>query len=102
MTSAEQKRLIEALKYKTGKMLPKDKYDYEMFMKRDKDDEDLDSLSMKRLESLPLNIRGRSKLNIIQRAKFKSLPKASLREKPQLKSKTHFLNFWILTRSFKI
>ncbi|MFZ1081262.1 MAG: hypothetical protein WAO19_04980 [Candidatus Kryptoniota bacterium] len=52
MTNAEQRKLIEGLKYKTGKMLPKDKYDYEMFVKRDKDDEDLDSLSMKRLQEL--------------------------------------------------
>jgi len=52
MTSAEQKKLIEALKYKTGKMLSKDKYDYDMFAKRDKDDEDLDSLSMRRLREL--------------------------------------------------
>jgi hypothetical protein len=52
MTNAEQRKLIEALKYKAGKMLSKDKYDYEMFVKRDKDDEDLDSLSMRRLREL--------------------------------------------------
>ncbi|MCL5267875.1 MAG: hypothetical protein M1469_07220 [Bacteroidetes bacterium] len=52
MTSAEQRKLLEGLKYKTSKMLSKDKYDYEMFLKRDKDDEDLDSLSMKRLKEL--------------------------------------------------
>ena len=52
MSSAEQKKMIEALKYKTSKMPPKDKYDYEMFLKRDKDDEDLDMLSMKRLREL--------------------------------------------------
>jgi len=52
MTNSEQRKLIEALKYKTAKMLPKDKYDYEMFVKRDKDDEDLDSLSLKRLREL--------------------------------------------------
>ena len=33
-------------------MIPRDKYDYEMFVKRDKDDEDLDSLSMRRLKEL--------------------------------------------------
>ncbi len=33
-------------------MAPKDKYDYEMYVKRDKDDEDLDSLSMKRLRDM--------------------------------------------------
>ncbi len=52
MTNAEQRKLIDALKDKTSKMLPKDKYDYEMFLKRDKDDEDLDSLSVKRLREL--------------------------------------------------
>ena len=52
MTNSEQRKLIEALKYKTSKMLPKDKYDYEMLVKRDKDDEDLDSLSLKRLREL--------------------------------------------------
>ena len=52
MTNAEQRKLLEALRYKTGKMLSKDKYDYDMFVKRDKDDEDLDSLSMKRLREL--------------------------------------------------
>jgi hypothetical protein len=52
MTSIDQRKLIEALRYKTSKMLPKDKYDYEMLVKRDRDDEDLDSLSMKRLREL--------------------------------------------------
>ncbi|MGO9482298.1 MAG: hypothetical protein ACLP05_11045 [Candidatus Kryptoniota bacterium] len=52
MSSIDQKKLIEALKYKTSKMAPKDKYDYEMYVKRDKDDEDLDSLSMKRLRDM--------------------------------------------------
>ncbi|MCL4509832.1 MAG: hypothetical protein M1470_02015 [Bacteroidetes bacterium] len=59
MTSAEQKKLIEELKYKTSKMVPKDKYDYEMFVKRDKDDEDLDSLSMKRLRELHAKYSGK-------------------------------------------
>ncbi len=52
MSSVDQKKLIEGLRYRTSKMLSKDKYDYEMFVKRDKDDEDLDSLSMKRLKEL--------------------------------------------------
>lgn len=52
MSSAEQKKMIEALRYKTSKMVPKDKYDYEMFAKRDKDDEDLDLLSMRRLREI--------------------------------------------------
>jgi hypothetical protein len=52
MSTADQKKMIEALRYTTSKMAPKDKYDYEMFAKRDKDDEDLDSLSIKRLREL--------------------------------------------------
>jgi hypothetical protein len=52
MSSTEQQKMIEALRYKTSGMVPRDKYDYEMFVKRDKDDEDLDSLSMKRLKEL--------------------------------------------------
>jgi len=52
VSSAEQKKMIEALRYKTSKMVPKDKYDYEMFAKRDKDDEDLDLLSMRRLREI--------------------------------------------------
>lgn len=59
MTSAEQRKLIEELKYKTSKMAPKDKYDYEMFVKREKDDEDLDSLSMKRLRELHAKYSGK-------------------------------------------
>lgn len=52
MSSTEQKKMIEGLRYRTSKMAPRDKYDYEMFVKREKDDEDLDSLSMKRLKEL--------------------------------------------------
>ncbi len=52
MSSSDQKKMIEALRYKTSKMAPRDKYDYEMYAKRDKDDEDLDLLSMKRLKEL--------------------------------------------------
>ncbi len=52
MSNTDQRKMVEALRYKTSKMVPKDKYDYEMFVKRDKDDEDLDSLSMKRLKEL--------------------------------------------------
>jgi hypothetical protein len=52
MSSTDQTKMIEALRYKTSKMVLKDKYDYEMYVKRDKDDEDLDSISMKRLREL--------------------------------------------------
>ena len=52
MSYVDQKKMIEALRYKASRMIPKDKYDYEMYVKRDKDDEDLDSISMERLKEL--------------------------------------------------
>ncbi len=48
----DQKKMIAALRYKTSKMVSKDRYDYDMYVKRDKDDEDLDSISMKRLREI--------------------------------------------------
>ncbi len=51
-TMMDQKKMIEALRYKTSKMVSKDRYDYDMYVKRDKDDEDLDSISMKRLREI--------------------------------------------------
>ncbi len=51
-TMVEQRKMIEALRYKTSKMVSKDRYDYEMYAKREKDDEDLASLSMKRLREI--------------------------------------------------
>jgi len=48
-TYAEQKKMIEELQRISYRLKGKDKYDFEMFLKRHKDDEDLDSLSMKRL-----------------------------------------------------
>ena len=51
-TMLDQKKMIEALRYKISKMLPKDRYDYDMYVKRDKDDEDLDSISLKRLHEI--------------------------------------------------
>ncbi len=51
-TVLDQKKMIEALRYKTSKMVSKDRYDYDMYVKRDKDDEDLDSLSLKRLREI--------------------------------------------------
>jgi len=52
MTHAEQRRMIEELKDYHQKMRGKDYYDFEMFMKRDKDDEDLDEISKRRLVEL--------------------------------------------------
>lgn len=51
-TYAEQKKMIEELNRISYRLKGKDKYDFEMFLKRHKDDEDLDSLSMKRLREI--------------------------------------------------
>ncbi|WP_235894733.1 hypothetical protein [Candidatus Thermokryptus mobilis] len=44
--------MIEELQRISYRLKGKDKYDFEMFLKRHKDDEDLDSLSMKRLREI--------------------------------------------------
>ncbi len=44
--------MIEELKDYHWKMKGKDYYDFDMFMKRDKDDEDLDEISKRRLVEL--------------------------------------------------
>ncbi len=51
-TYAEQKKMIEELQRISYRLKGRDKYDFEMFLKRHKDDEDLDSLSMKRLREI--------------------------------------------------
>ncbi|MBI3006278.1 MAG: hypothetical protein HYY49_12820 [Ignavibacteriales bacterium] len=52
MTRSEQHKLIQELKYFAGKMSKEDSYAFEMMLKRDKDDEDLDEASVKKLEQL--------------------------------------------------
>jgi hypothetical protein len=52
MTRVEQHTMIGELKDFARFMKGKDASDFEMFVKRDKDDEDLDELSQRRLESL--------------------------------------------------
>ena len=52
MTKTDQHRMIQDLKDYVSKMGREDRYDFEMFMKRDKDDEELDSLSRKKLEEM--------------------------------------------------
>jgi len=51
-TYAEQKKMIEELQRISYRLKGKDKYDFEMFLKRHEDDEDLDSLSMRRLREI--------------------------------------------------
>ncbi|MGB9773572.1 MAG: hypothetical protein ACP5JH_09530 [Bacteroidota bacterium] len=52
MTHAEQHRMIQELKEVVHKMSGRDEMDFDMLRKRDDDDEDLDSLSFKRLQDL--------------------------------------------------
>ncbi|MBI9072045.1 MAG: hypothetical protein JEY94_10620 [Melioribacteraceae bacterium] len=52
MTYRDQKRLFEILKRYENKFDGKERQDYTMLKKRHKDEEDLDRLSMGRLEAL--------------------------------------------------
>ena len=52
MTSAEQRRMIEELSDHTRKMKRYDLEEFEMCAKRNKDDEDLDLQSEKRLRQM--------------------------------------------------
>jgi|WetSurMetagenome_2_1015567.scaffolds.fasta_scaffold53878_2 hypothetical protein len=49
MTHAEQHRMILELKEFSHTMGGRDRDEFEMFLKRDRDDEDLDEISRKRL-----------------------------------------------------
>ncbi len=52
MSISEQKRLFEIMKRYERKLTPEEKKDYQMLVKRHKDDEDLDRLSMGRLKAM--------------------------------------------------
>lgn len=52
MTKSEQNRIIETLRDYVKKMNRYEQDDFDMFRKRNKDDEDLDSLSKKKLLEL--------------------------------------------------
>jgi uncharacterized protein (DUF2236 family) len=52
MTSAEQHKMVQRLKQVMKKMSPNERQSFEMMAKRDKDDEDLDTLTMAKLEQL--------------------------------------------------
>ncbi len=49
MTRSEQRRMIETLREYAHKMRGRENDDFEMMRKRDRDDEDLDRLSVQRL-----------------------------------------------------
>lgn len=52
MSSREQKKYFEAIQRYERKFDLKELYDYKMLLKRHKDDEDLDRISLERLKSL--------------------------------------------------
>ncbi|MFN4111190.1 MAG: hypothetical protein ACK4G1_02865 [Ignavibacteria bacterium] len=52
MQISEQKRMIQELKYYKNKMSKEDLYNFEMYERRTKDDEDLDRLSFVKLQEI--------------------------------------------------
>jgi hypothetical protein len=52
MRIIEQHKIMQELKDLVPKMSSSDRYDFEMFMKRDKDEEELDALSTAKLEAM--------------------------------------------------
>lgn len=52
MRIIEQHKIIQELRYHLGTMSAAERYDFEMFAKRDKDDEELDALSTMKLEAM--------------------------------------------------
>ncbi|MBI3586993.1 MAG: hypothetical protein HY088_07690, partial [Ignavibacteriales bacterium] len=47
-----QKKIVQELKDYISRMDKKERYDFEMMLKRTRDDEELDALSVRRLEEL--------------------------------------------------
>ena len=52
MSFRDQQKYLDILKKYERKFSPEDKYAYDIFIKRQKDDEDFDTVSMKRLKDL--------------------------------------------------
>jgi hypothetical protein len=52
MTSVEQRKMVHQLKQVLTKMSSEERQAFEMMAKRDRDDEELDSLSMAKLKQL--------------------------------------------------
>ncbi len=52
MSFREQQKLLDELKSFERVMVQKDRDEYKMFIKRQKDDEDFDTISMSKLKSL--------------------------------------------------
>jgi hypothetical protein len=58
MTHADQHRLIEELRERTSRMSRSDEEFFEVCRKRDKDDEDLDDIALKKLLALHTKYAG--------------------------------------------
>jgi len=52
MTSVEQRKMVQRLKQVTMKMSSGERQSFEMMVKRDRDDEELDSITMTKLKQL--------------------------------------------------
>lgn len=52
MSFRDQKKYLEFLKKNERKLSPKELEDYKMFVKRQKDEEEFDTVSMKRLKEI--------------------------------------------------
>ena len=52
MSFRDQQKYLDVLKKYERKFSPVDKYAYDIFVKRQKDDEDFDTVSMKKLKEL--------------------------------------------------
>jgi hypothetical protein len=52
MSYRDQQKLLDGLKKYLNKLEPNELEEYKMFIKRQKDDEDFDSISMRRLKEL--------------------------------------------------
>ena len=52
MTSIEQNKMIQKLKAIITKMTPEERRSFDMMVKRDRDDEELDSMTMAKLTQL--------------------------------------------------
>ncbi|MBF8248169.1 MAG: hypothetical protein HW374_969 [Bacteroidetes bacterium] len=62
MTRAAQHKMIQELRDNASKMNRDEQYHVEMMLKKDKDDEDLDALSIKKMEELHVKyVKNKSK-----------------------------------------
>ena len=82
MQIIEQHKLIQELRDYLPKMSRTDQYDFEMFAKRDKDDEELDALSSMKLEAMQRKYIVRKSRKDIEEL-FKKMTNQSPDEKEQ-------------------